>query len=426
MERLSKPTVHSALFVALLLTFLWAQPLYAQQGGAYTVAPGDTLGAIAVRFGVTVEALVAANGIEDPDRIRVGQVLLIPGADGTMSTSAPAPAAELPTAVVRAQAGDDIAVLAARYGEDPRLIAELNATTATHRLFPGQPVRVPARSAPPPRLNLGAILTIDAPDSIVQGRTGRLYVTTTRPVTLFGRLSDQPLHFIALDGQGLGQFAFVPVNALQEPGVYTLEVGYTTARGVDLKRTFPVNVVAGPYGYQEIVVTQEKADVLTSDVVAAERDRVVAVWSQYTPVLLWRERFRRPISVDYPTTSPFGQRRTYSVADIGNFHAGQDFGAPEGALIFAPAPGVVVLAEPLAVRGNAVILDHGGGVFTGYWHMSEIKVAPGMRVETGDVLGLVGNTGLSTGPHLHWELRINGVAVDPMQFLEEPPFETGE
>lgn len=425
MERLSKPAIRSALLGAVLLALLWTQPLRAQQDGAYTVAPGDTLGAIAVRFGVTVEALVAANGIEDPNRIRVGQVLIIPGADG----SAPAPAlaaAEIPTTVVRAQAGDDIAVLAARYGEDPTLIAELNATTTTHRLFPGQPVRVPARSAPPPRLNLGAILTIDAPDSIVQGRTGRLYVTTSRPVTLFGRLSDQPLHFNVLDAQGLVQFAFIPVNALQEPGVYTLEVGYTTARGVDLKRTFPVNVVAGPYGYQEIVVTQEKADVLTPDVVAAERDRVVAVWSQYTPVLLWRERFRRPISVDYPTTSPFGQRRTYSVADIGNFHAGQDFGAPEGALIFAPAPGVVVLAEPLAVRGNAVILDHGGGVFTGYWHMSEIKVAPGMRVETGDVLGLVGNTGLSTGSHLHWELRINSVAVDPMQFLDEPPFETKE
>ncbi|GIV69928.1 peptidoglycan DD-metalloendopeptidase family protein [Caldilinea sp.] len=425
MERLSKPAIRSALLGAVLLALLWTQPLRAQQDGAYTVAPGDTLGAIAVRFGVTVEALVAANGIEDPNRIRVGQVLIIPDADG----SAPAPAlaaAEIPTTVVRAQAGDDIAVLAARYGEDPTLIAELNATTTTHRLFPGQPVRVPARSAPPPRLNLGAILTIDAPDSIVQGRTGRLYVTTSRPVTLFGRLSDQPLHFNVLDAQRLVQFAFIPVNALQEPGVYTLEVGYTTARGVDLKRTFPVNVVAGPYGYQEIVVTQEKADVLTPDVVAAERDRVVAVWSQYTPVLLWRERFRRPISVDYPTTSPFGQRRTYSVADIGNFHAGQDFGAPEGALIFAPAPGVVVLAEPLAVRGNAVILDHGGGVFTGYWHMSEIKVAPGMRVETGDVLGLVGNTGLSTGSHLHWELRINGVAVDPMQFLDEPPFETKE
>jgi murein DD-endopeptidase MepM/ murein hydrolase activator NlpD len=74
------------------------------------------------------------------------------------------------------------------------------------------------------------------------------------------------------------------------------------------------------------------------------------------------------------------------------------------------------------VRGNAVIIDHGQGVFTGYWHMSEMKVTPGMQVATGDVLGLVGNTGLSTGAHLHWELRINGVAVDPMQFLDEAPF----
>ena len=82
-----------------------------------------------------------------------------------------------------------------------------------------------------------------------------------------------------------------------------------------------------------------------------------------------------------------------------------------------------MLAEPLAVRGNAVIIDHGQGVFSGYWHMSEINVTPGVQVAVGDVLGLVGNTGLSTGAHLHWELRIGGVAVDAMQFLDEPPFE---
>lgn len=425
MECLSKQSILGVLFAAVFWAFLWAQPLRAQQDGTYTVAPGDTLGAIAARFGVPIEALVAANGIEDPDRILVGQVLLIPGADGLMPAAAPA--TEIPTAVVRAQAGDDIAKLAARYGEEPTLIAELNAATPTRRLFPGQPVRVPSRSVPPPSPpGLGAILSIDAPDSIVQGRTGRLYVTTSRPVALFGRWNDQALHFHTLDEQGLLQFALIPVYALLETGVYPVEVGYITARGVELKRSFPVNVVAGPYDYQEIVVAQEKADALTPEVVSTERERVVEVWSHYTPTLLWRERFRRPISADYPTTSPFGTRRTYSVADIGNFHAGQDFGAPEGALIVAPAPGIVVLAEPLAVRGNAVILDHGGGVFTGYWHMSEIKVAPGMMVETGDVLGLVGNTGLSTGSHLHWELRIDGVAVDPMQFLDEPPFEIQE
>lgn len=411
------------LVVTFLITLLTtARPLSAQDNpGAYTVAAGDTLGVIAARFGVSVDAIAAANGITDPNRIRVGQVLLIPNADGTVS--APALAAVTSTALVRAEAGDTIATLATRYRQDAALIAELNSALTTQRLFPGQPVRVPAQAAPSSTLSFGAITSIETPESIVQGRTGRVYVTTSRPVRLIGRWNGQPIYFKTLDGEGLRQFAFVPVDALLDPGVYPLEVGYTTARGVDLLLNRPVTVAPGPYGYQDIVVSQDKADVLTPEVVVDERERVVTIWSQRSPVLLWLERFRRPISADYPTTSPFGTRRTYSVADIGNFHAGQDFGAPEGTLIFAPAPGVVVLAEPMAVRGNAVIIDHGGGVFTGYWHMSEMKVVAGMEVATGDVLGLVGNTGLSTGAHLHWELRIDGVAVDPMQFLDEPPFE---
>jgi murein DD-endopeptidase MepM/ murein hydrolase activator NlpD len=71
----------------------------------------------------------------------------------------------------------------------------------------------------------------------------------------------------------------------------------------------------------------------------------------------------------------------------------------------------------LQVRGNVVVIDHGRGIFTGYWHLSEIKVVTGQQVNVGDVVGLVGTTGLSTGTHLHWELRIYGIAVDPMQFL---------
>jgi murein DD-endopeptidase MepM/ murein hydrolase activator NlpD len=87
--------------------------------------------------------------------------------------------------------------------------------------------------------------------------------------------------------------------------------------------------------------------------------------------------------------------------------------------VTVPTTGVVVLAEPLQVRGNAVIIDHGQGVLTGYWHLSEIFVQPGQVVAPGDLLGLVGNTGLSTGAHLHWEMHIYGMAVDPLQFLAE-------
>jgi murein DD-endopeptidase MepM/ murein hydrolase activator NlpD len=82
----------------------------------------------------------------------------------------------------------------------------------------------------------------------------------------------------------------------------------------------------------------------------------------------------------------------------------------------------VTLAEPLSVRGNAVIIDHGRGIFTGYWHLSELDVTVGQSLNTGDVIGLVGNTGLSTGAHLHWEMRVHGIAVDPMQFLSEAAF----
>jgi murein DD-endopeptidase MepM/ murein hydrolase activator NlpD len=80
----------------------------------------------------------------------------------------------------------------------------------------------------------------------------------------------------------------------------------------------------------------------------------------------------------------------------------------------------VALAEPLSVRGNAVIIDHGGGIYSGYWHNSELKVVPGQTVAQGDVIAISGNTGLSTGAHVHWELRIYGIAVDPLQFLDSP------
>lgn len=421
MERPSSPAAGRFL-ITLLLLLLLARPIHAQdEAGAYTVVPGDTLGAIATQLGVPLDALIAANAIDDPNRIRVGQVLIIPNADGSLPVAALA--ATTTTGSVRAAAGDTLAILAARYALDSALVAELNGAPITRRLFPGQPVRVPADAVPPPTVSLGAIVALETPTEIVQGRTGRVDVISSRPLNLIGRWNGKPLTFIPRSEDGLHHFAFVPVDALLEPGDYPLEVGYTTARGVEIVRTWPVTILAGPYDYQEITISQEKADVLTPDVVVAEREQVVTIWSQHSPTLWWSDAFQRPISVDYPTTSPFGTRRTYSVADIGNFHAGQDFGAPEGTLIFAPAPGVVVLAEPLAVRGNAVIIDHGQGVFTGYWHMSEMKVTPGMQVATGDVLGLVGNTGLSTGAHLHWELRIDGVAVDPMQFLDEAPFE---
>jgi murein DD-endopeptidase MepM/ murein hydrolase activator NlpD len=131
---------------------------------------------------------------------------------------------------------------------------------------------------------------------------------------------------------------------------------------------------------------------------------------------LWSGTFGLPLAGEIRVTAPFGQRRSYNGGPVASYHAGQDLGADKGVPVLAPITGTVVLAEPLNVRGRAVILDHGLGVFTGFWHLSQIDVTVGQAVGRGEVVGLVGNSGLSTGPHLHWEMRVLGVPVDPFQW----------
>ncbi len=97
-------------------------------------------------------------------------------------------------------------------------------------------------------------------------------------------------------------------------------------------------------------------------------------------------------------------------------HEGTDFGAPAGSPIYAPARGRVVFAGLTQVRGNMTVIDHGVGVFSAYYHQSEINVQVGQMVEPGTLIGKVGSTGLSTGPHLHWSMWINGEYVDPMEW----------
>ena len=130
----------------------------------------------------------------------------------------------------------------------------------------------------------------------------------------------------------------------------------------------------------------------------------------------WEGQFRPPVPTDYITT-PFGLRRSYNGSAFRTFHGGVDFGAVEGTPIYAPAGGLVVLAEELRIRGKATLIDHGRGVYTGYWHQSELVANVGQQVEVGEIIGHVGDSGLSTGTHLHWEVWVNGTQVDPLEWL---------
>ena len=145
---------------------------------------------------------------------------------------------------------------------------------------------------------------------------------------------------------------------------------------------------------------------------------MIEIWSQVSPKPRWEGPFHYPVEAEsLRITSDFGTRRSYNGSEGASFHGGTDFGGGTGTPIYAPATGKVVLAESLIVRGNAVLIDHGLGLYSGYWHQSQIVVKEGQEVQTGDLIGYVGDTGLVTGPHLHWEMRLNGIAVEPLQWV---------
>ncbi|MDP9111815.1 MAG: peptidoglycan DD-metalloendopeptidase family protein, partial [Candidatus Eremiobacteraeota bacterium] len=115
-------------------------------------------------------------------------------------------------------------------------------------------------------------------------------------------------------------------------------------------------------------------------------------------------------------TSPFGWRRN-PFNGAPDFHQGLDIGAPSGTTIVAPAAGTVISAGWYGGYGNFILLDNGGGLVTGFGHCSQIFVASGQTVQKGQAIGAVGSTGVSTGPHLHFEVRVNGKPVDPVPYL---------
>ncbi|MCC7207540.1 MAG: M23 family metallopeptidase, partial [Anaerolineae bacterium] len=165
---------------------------------------------------------------------------------------------------------------------------------------------------------------------------------------------------------------------------------------------------------ETITLASNQTDLLDSAITEPEEQRVNQIVSLVSPSRYFSGPMGLPCPA--PVTSQFGTRRSYNGEGFNRVHAGADFAGAPGAAIYAPAAGVVVLAETLNVRGNATIIDHGWGIFTGYWHQDTISVRAGEAVKAGQIIGTVGATGRSTGPHLHWELFVGGVQVDPLQW----------
>jgi murein DD-endopeptidase MepM/ murein hydrolase activator NlpD len=222
-----------------------------------------------------------------------------------------------------------------------------------------------------------------------------------------------------------GYIAFLGIHALADRGYYPFSILGTLADGTPFAFSQKVGVRPGDYPFdQPLTVDPATIDPAITRPEDAEWN---ALTTAATPERLWDGLFRlpSPLSQDYCLetnecwTSRFGNRRSYNGSAYEFFHTGLDIAGGTGTQIFAPAKGKVVFAGPLTVRGNATMIDHGWGVYTGYMHQSEILVKVGDVVKPGDVIGLVGGTGRAEGPHLHWEVWVGGVQVDPLDWLQQ-------
>jgi murein DD-endopeptidase MepM/ murein hydrolase activator NlpD len=252
------------------------------------------------------------------------------------------------------------------------------------------------------------------PAPFVQGGTLAVKVVMEKPVQISGALGRWPMVFNADPAQPNTYYGLLAIYRLAEPNLYPLVLTATVESEVIGRFAQDLPVRAGDYGSDPpLTVPPETLDPAN---IQPEFEKIMSIISQNSPVKMWNGLFALP-SVG-SLRSLFGSLRSYNGGPYDSFHGGVDFSGGDDRPITAPAPGVVVLAEPLTVRGNSVIVDHGWGVFTGYWHQSRMEVQVGQKIETGQIIGYNGSTGRVTGPHLHWEVFVATIQTNPLIWTE--------
>ncbi len=136
----------------------------------------------------------------------------------------------------------------------------------------------------------------------------------------------------------------------------------------------------------------------------------------------WTQQEQIDLNFDLPAkgrmSGVFGSRRFFNKQPR-NPHSGLDIAAPTGTAVLAPAKGIVIDTGDFFFNGNTVLVDHGQGLISGYFHLSAIEVKPGQQINKGELLGRIGATGRVTGPHLHWNMYLNRTKVDPALFVND-------
>lgn len=431
-------------------------------GPFYLVKSGDTLWDIATRFGVSMEALQTANQITDPGQLVAGLALVIPGLEGFVG--------QVDTRQVAY--GETLQSLSRWYAVPQETLIRLNKLVSPQQVYAGASLIVPAvyesgllghtdfgvgdtlleqavrlnenpwrlvgdNEIRSPSLALpGTVLQTRQPDAsggqvggsalpatlgavtldpfpLYQGKTVVVRVNGSPELSLTGNLAGQALNFFS---EGVDFVALQGIHTLTEPGLYPLTLrGDVNGKHVEYSQQIAIR--ATEYIYDPPLTV----DPATIDpaLTGPESELWESLALPVTPEKRWNGLFSSPVPAELTNCWPsvFGNRRSYNGGAYDYFHGGLDFCGTVGTELYAAAAGQVTYTGLLTVHGNVVVIDHGWGVYTAYAHLSEIVVQPGEMVQEGQLVGLGGDTGRTTGPHLHWEVWVGGVVVDPMDWL---------
>jgi Peptidase family M23 len=257
------------------------------------------------------------------------------------------------------------------------------------------------------------------PPSPRQGQT--LFLRWTPPSPLVAEWTSAsatwdgaPVPLVARNGALMG---VVGLRITERTGSHLLRVRYQDAERRWREQSATVAVGATHFPVRHLTMKRSTERLYNAPFAKREDALVSRALRTRTPAWLWQGAFHLPTSGRFST--PFGVKRIRNQRTV-YYHRGLDLSGPIGQPIHAPNGGRVVLAKSLRKYGNAVVLDHGGGVTTLYMHMSALLAHEGEQVSTGQLIGRVGMTGVATGPHLHWGLYVRGTAVDPLLWTQLP------
>ena len=456
----------SQVSILLIVILGLVQPVSAQEGSGddlvYIVQAGDTLWTIARKLHIFYDDLLTSNGITSESSIIPGTQLVVPGMkdlSGVLSTirvpygeslqsisrryqvtetdliqinrlTSPV---ELYVGVSVVLLGEDVSIdqagkrvalspeqssleLAVQENLNPWTLITANSQDGEWDLIPGEVVFVPGTESTGPGALPGEISKISyTPESFIQGHTSVMKVKAPQDTSVTGALDEYPLNFFPRD-EGT-YLALQGLHAKESLGLKPLSISGTLPDGTPFAHTQMIQVSSGGYPYEEIFdVPMETVSIEINNEETAKLEEVVI---PATANKLWEGDFRAPVPPELSGAyvSYYGNRRSFNGSGYFYYHSGIDFYSAMGGNILAPAPGKVVYTRQLPIHGNTTIINHGWGVYTLYAHQSEYMVSVGDKVDTGDLVGLVGSTGRSSGPHLHWEVWVGGIAVDPLEWL---------